>query len=144
MVRPSKPGREESWGTKNMGKAGNIGVSLIGAIRVFPLSSFHLGSAREIGFHPGISLVDPVDAVSLRPSSVRPPWSTCPPPRPPRLVEEALGTGVILCELSAILTGRFRTVCKDGAALPLDKRSGRGIQSFLAHIPLGVDHIPGL
>ena len=66
------------------------------------------------------------------------------PPYMTQLVEEALGTGVILCELSAILTGRFRTVCKDGAALPLDKRSGRGIQSFLAHIPLGVDHIPGL
>ena len=35
-------------------------------------------------------------------------------------------------------------VCKDGAALPLDKRLVRVIQYFLAQLELGADHIPVL
>ena len=67
-----------------------------------------------------------------------------PPPRPPRLVVEALGTGEIPGELSAILAGRFRTVRKDGAALLSDKLSVRGINSFLEQVAPGVDRIHGL
>ena len=66
------------------------------------------------------------------------------PPRPPWPVTEALGTRAIPYELSAILTACFCTVCEDGAALSSDKRSGRGIHSFLAQLALGVDLIPGL
>ena len=44
---------------------------------------------------------------------------------------EALRTGVILGELSAILAGRFRTVREGRASLPLDKRPVWEIHSFL-------------
>ena len=63
---------------------------------------------------------------------------------PPRLVAEDLGTGAILGKLSVIPAGRLRTVHKDGEALPLDKRSARGIHPFLAQLALGVDQIPVL
>ena len=63
-----------------------------------------------------------------------------PPPRPPRSVVEALGTGEIPGELSAILAGRFWTVRDDGTALTPEKQSVQGIHCFLAS---GV-HIPGL
>ena len=53
------------------------------------------------------------------------------PPWPSRLVEEALGTGSIRAELTAILAAHFRTVCEDGASLLAEKRSGQGIHSFL-------------
>ena len=48
-------------------------------------------------------------------------------PRLPRLVADTLGTGAVSDELSAILAARFRTFREDETALPLDKRSGRGI-----------------
>ena len=131
-------------GNQKYGKSGNTGLALIGATQVFPLSSFCLGSSRKIVFRPGIILMDPGDAAERRPSPVIPPWLTRPPPQPPRWVAEALGTGAIPGKLSAILSGRFRTVCEDGTALPLDKRSVRGLHSFLAQLALGVDHIPGL
>ena len=67
-----------------------------------------------------------------------------PPPRPPWLVAEALGNGIILAELSAILAARFRTFQKDGADLSLEKQSGQGIHSFLAQLASGVDPIPSL
>ena len=66
------------------------------------------------------------------------------PPRLTQLVAEALGTGEIPDEVSTILTARVWTVHKDGAALSLEKRSGRGIHYFRAHLALGVDLIPGL
>ena len=66
------------------------------------------------------------------------------PPRSPRLVTEALGTGAVPGKLSAILASRFRTVHEDGAALPLDKRLGWGVHSFLAQIVSGLEHIPVL
>ena len=53
-----------------------MGFALIGATQVLPISSFRFNLAREIGFHPGISLVDLGDAVGRRPSPARPPWST--------------------------------------------------------------------
>ena len=65
-------------------------------------------------------------------------------PRLPRSVAEALGTGAIPGDLSAILTGRFRTVRDYGTALNPDKHSGQGIQSLLEQLASGVDHIPGL
>ena len=57
---------------------------------------------------------------------------------------EALGTGAIPAELSMILTARFQTVRKDWAALFSEKRSGRGINSFLAQLASGVELIHGL
>ena len=57
---------------------------------------------------------------------------------------EARGTGAIPDELSVILVDHFRTVRKDGAALTSDKRSDRGIHSFLVQIASGLDLIPGL
>ena len=66
------------------------------------------------------------------------------PLRLPRSVVEALGTGEIPAELSAILVAAFRTVHKDGAARSSEKRLGRGIHSFLAQLALVVDPIHGL
>ena len=66
------------------------------------------------------------------------------PPYMTQLVAEALGTVAIPGKISVILAGRFRTVCEGGTALTPDKRSGWGIQSFLAQLASGVDHIPGL
>ena len=66
------------------------------------------------------------------------------PPRPPRLVVEVLGTGAIPSNIFRILAGRFWEVHEDGMDLPPDKRSGQGIQPFLAQLASGVDHIPGL
>ena len=60
------------------------------------------------------------------------------------LVVEVVETGAIHSELSTILVGRFLTVHEDGAALPPDKRSSRGIHSFLAQLASGVYHIPSL
>ena len=54
-----------------------------------------------------------------------------PPPRTPWVVAEALGIGTISGELSVILSARFRTVLKDGAALPSINILGRVIQSYL-------------
>ena len=66
------------------------------------------------------------------------------PSRPPQSVAEDLGTGHIPGKISTILAGRFRTIFEDGSALPSDKRSGRGIHSFLAQLAWRVDHVPGL
>ena len=57
---------------------------------------------------------------------------------------EALGTGAIPGELSAILVGRFGAVHKDGKALTPEKRSGQGVPYLLVNIASGVDHIPNL
>ena len=61
-----------------------------------------------------------------------------------RLVLEALGTGEIPVNLSEILVAHFRTFSEDRAALLLEKRSGRGIHSFLDQLASGVDPVPGL
>ena len=66
------------------------------------------------------------------------------PLRPPWLVAEALGTGAIPAEISAIFAARFRTICEDGAALSSKKCSGWGIHSFLTQLAYKVDLIPGL
>ena len=66
------------------------------------------------------------------------------PARTLRLVTEALGTGAIPSDLSAIPASHFREVRKGGMALPPDKRSGRGIHSFLAQLESGVNQIHGL
>ena len=66
------------------------------------------------------------------------------PPWLPRLVAEDLGTCAILVNLSTTLTGRFRTMRKDGMTLTPDKRSGQGIHSLLVQIASGTDHIPDL
>ena len=124
-----------------------------------------LGSACKIGFHPGISLVDPGDAalcflrrLLLPPSTTAatvshsfcrhrpllpPPAMVDPGPlRPPRSVAEALGTGSIPADLAAILGTDSRTVREDRADLPPEKCLG--INSFLEHLALGVDMVPGL
>ena len=127
-----------------MGKLGNMGFALIGATRVFPLSSFLLSSAREIRFHQGIILLDPGDANSRQPSPSRPSWSTHSPRGHLDGWRRIWGSVAIPGELSAVLTARFRKVCEDGEALPLEKRSGRGVNYFLAQILSVVDPIPGL
>ena len=38
----------------------------------------------------------------------------------------------------------FQTVCEEGGALSTEKRSRRGLHSFLEHIELGVDPVPGM
>ena len=111
---------------------------------MFPLSSFRLGSDREIGFLPGIILVNPSDATVHRPSTSRPPWSTCPPPTAASVGGKGYGDWINTGELSTIFAARFRTVREDGADLPTVKRSVRGIHYFLDKITLGVDHIPVL
>ena len=66
-----------------------------------------------------------------------------PPSCPPQLVAEDLGTRAIPSELSEILTARFGTVHKDGAALSSEKRSGQG--PFLTGAAcVGVDLVPVL
>ena len=60
------------------------------------------------------------------------------------MVAEALGTGAIPAELAAILTVYSRTVCKDGTACTPEEHLGRGIQSLLAQLALGVERVPGL
>ena len=57
---------------------------------------------------------------------------------------EALESGTIPAELAAILAAHFQTVCEDGAALSLEKRSGWGIHSFLEQLVPGVDPVPSL
>ena len=66
------------------------------------------------------------------------------PPRPPRLVAKALGTGAIPAKLSAILADRFRTVREDGESLSLEKRLVRGVHSFLAQLKSVVEIVPRL
>ena len=65
-------------------------------------------------------------------------------PRPPWLVAEDLKTEVIPAELATILVTHSQTICMDRAALTPEKRSGRGIHSFLAQLTSGVDPVPVL
>ena len=97
----------------------------------------------KLAFHPGISLVDLITPPA---AGIRPPvrYGQPRPPQTPRLVAEALGTGTILAELSAILAARFWVFREDGAALSSEKRSGQGIHYFLAQLTLGVEPILGL
>ena len=80
MVIPYKPGRGESWGIKNMGKAGNTGVAPLGATRVFPLSSFRPGPACKIGVPPRHKPYGTSDAAVLWTFPSCPPSMVTPPP----------------------------------------------------------------
>ena len=72
------------------------------------------GSDREIGFHPGISLVDPGDA-AVRWTLAHMSTMVAPDPfRPTRSVGEVLGTVRLPDALSEILASHFRTVCEEG------------------------------
>ena len=119
-----------------MRKSRNMGVSPLGATSVFPLLSFHLGSDRNIYFHPVIGFIYPLKlpAFTRLPAMVNPGT-----PRSPRLVVEALRTKAIPTEIAAILVYHYRTIREDGANLMEEKRSGWGIHSFLTHLLSGVD-----
>ena len=65
------------------------------------------------------------------------------PPRPPWLVREVLGTGQIPGDLVKALSERFRVTREDGGPLSAEKRSGRGVNSFLDHLASGVDPVLG-
>ena len=65
-------------------------------------------------------------------------------PRSPRLVVEALGTRSIPAKMAAILAAHSRTVRKDGTALTMEERTGRGLHAFLLHLALGEVLFPGL
>ena len=64
------------------------------------------------------------------------------PPPLPRLVGEVLGTGQLPDNLVAALLARFRVTKEDGGPLSPEKRYGRGVYSFLAHVASGVDPVP--
>ena len=66
------------------------------------------------------------------------------PPRPPRLVAEALGTWAIPAELAAILAAHYQNVHENGTACMPEERSGRVIHYLLAHLELGEVPVPGL
>ena len=83
--------------------------------------------------------MDPVTPLAFS----RPPTMVDPgPPWPPRSVVEVLGNGEIPAELSSILADNSRTFREDGTALTEEKRSNRGIQSFLEQLASGVDPVP--
>ena len=65
------------------------------------------------------------------------------PPPPPRSVGEVLGTGQMPGDLVAASLVRFQLTKEDDGLLSLKKRSGRGVESFLAHLASGVDPVPG-
>ena len=66
------------------------------------------------------------------------------PPRVPRSVGEALGTGRLLDALIKILASHFLMVCEDVRGVSTYKCTGRGLHSFLAHLELVVDPVSGL
>ena len=49
-----------------------------------------------------------------------------------------------MAKLAAILAAHYQTVCKEGADFTSEKRSGRGIYSFLEQLLSGVYPVPGL
>ena len=65
------------------------------------------------------------------------------PPRPPRSVGEVLGTGRLPRNLVKATSAWFRVTREDGRPLSVEKQSGRGVHSFLAHLASGVDLVPG-
>ena len=65
------------------------------------------------------------------------------PPRPPRLVGGLLRNGQLPNNRVEALLGRFQVTREDGGSLPMEKRSGRGLHSFLYHLTSGVDPVPG-
>ena len=65
------------------------------------------------------------------------------PPPPPRSVGEVLGTGRLPDNIVAELLAWFQGTKEDGGTLYLEKRSVRGVNSFLAHLASGVDPVPG-
>ena len=52
--------------------------------------------------------------------------------------------GEIPADLTAIIAAQSQTVCEEGAALAVEKRSGRRIHFFLVNLASGVDLVPGL
>ena len=85
----------------------------LGAIRELPHLSLR-GSAYEIRFHPGTSLVDPSDAVGCRKLTCRAAMVIPDPSRLPRSVGEVLSTGQLPETMTDILAIRFRMVREDG------------------------------
>ena len=54
-----------------------------------------------------------------------------------------LGTSSLPGNLVKALSERFRDMREEVVSLLTEKRSGRGVHSFLAHIASGVDMVPG-
>ena len=54
-----------------------------------------------------------------------------------------LGIGQLLGDLVEALLAWFRVTREDGGSLSIEKRSGRGVHSFLAYLASGVDPVPG-
>ena len=111
---------------------------------MFPLFSFRLSSALEIGVPPRHRPHEIGEISGFRPSPAPPAMVDMGPPWPPQLVAEALGNGSILGELDAILADHSRTILEDRKALSAEKRSVWGIHSFLTQLTLGLDPVPGL
>ena len=65
------------------------------------------------------------------------------PPPPPRLVGEVPGTGRLLDNLVAELSNRFQVMKENGGPLSPEKRSNRGVYSFLSHLASRVYPVPG-
>ena len=65
------------------------------------------------------------------------------PPRPPQLVGGLLRNGQIPNNIVEALLEWFRVMREDSGSLPMEKRSGRGLHSFLYHLASGVDPVPG-
>ena len=55
-----------------------------------------------------------------------------------------LGIDVLPEAMTEVLMSLFRTIHNDGGGLPMVKRSGRRLHSFLMHLALGVDPLPSL
>ena len=63
------------------------------------------------------------------------------PPRPPQLVGEVLRTGRIPDNIVEALLARSWITREDGGLLSMEKRSGRGVHYFLAHLDSRVDPV---
>ena len=98
-----------------------------------------------IKFHPVIILVNPGDAYRLRNLSHWVATVVPDPPQPHWLPGEALVNGWLPDVMTEIPASCFLMAHEDwGGGLPTEKRSGRGLHSFLAHLASGVDPVPGL
>ena len=90
------------------------------------------------------AVIDVGDSSRRRP--LPPPLTMVDPglPRSSRLVAEALGTGTISAELTAIPADHSWTIRKDGSAHTPEERTSGGLHSFLSHLALGEVPVPGL
>ena len=78
-------------------------------------------------------------------SDARPPTTMVDPnpPRPPWSVGEMLRTGRFPNNLFEAVSARFRDTKEDVGLLLTEKRSGRGVHYFLAHLASRMDPVPG-